>query len=77
MDSITALASTLQNNATLRRSETGKRMLRTQDEDVGLQTVLQQRLHRMLRGLGLQLARSGHIGISVKVHQRRIAVPSW
>ena len=49
-------------------------MLGAQHEDVGLETVLQQRLHRVLRGFGLQLARSGHVGDQRQVHQRRVPV---
>ena len=43
-------------------------------QDVGLQTVFHQCLDRMLRRLGLQLARSGHVGDQRQVHERRIAV---
>ncbi len=51
-----------------------QRMLGAQHEDVGLETVLQQGLHRVLRGFGLQLARSGHVGDQRQVNQRRIPV---
>ena len=51
-----------------------QRMLRAQHEDVGLQPVFEQGLDRMLRGLGLQFARSGHIGDQRQVHERRALV---
>ena len=51
-----------------------KRMLGAQHEDVGLQTVFEQRLHRVLGGFGLQLARSRHVGDQRQVHQRRILI---
>ena len=52
-----------------------ERMLGAQHEDVGLQTVLQQSLDGVLRRLGLQLARSGHVGDEREMNQRRILVP--
>ena len=51
-----------------------KRMLGAQHEDIGLQTVFEQRLHRVLGGFGLQLARSRHVGDQRQVHQRRILI---
>ncbi len=50
-------------------------MLRAQHEDVGLQAVFEQRLHGVLRGLGLHLARGGHVGNQREVHEGRVPGP--
>ena len=51
-----------------------KGMLRAQNQYVGLQTRRLQLLDRVLRRLGLQLARGGHIGYKRKVYEYRVAV---
>ena len=43
-----------------------------QDEDVGLEPVLQHHLHRVLRRFGLEFTRSGHVGYERQVHHGRV-----
>lgn len=50
-----------------------ERMLGAQHQNIGLQTVLEQGLDRMLGRLGLQLAGSGQVRNERQMNQRRIA----
>ena len=49
-------------------------MLRTKYQHIGLQTILQQSLNRVLSRLGLQLGTCRHIGYKCQMNQRRIAI---
>ena len=66
MDSMTALASTLQKRATFAFEGCRGEVLGSQDENIGLETVFEQGLDGVLRGFGLHLTRGGHEGISVR-----------
>ena len=72
MDSTTARGSTLQKSATLRRMSWLRLLFGAQDEDVGLEPVLQHHLHRVLRRFGLEFTRSGHVGYERQVHHGRV-----
>ena len=65
---MTARSSTLVNSAILRRCSSGSGVLAAAQQDVGLDADAAQLLHRMLRGLGLDLRAAHHR------HQRQVHV---
>jgi hypothetical protein len=61
---ITASSSTLQNSAILLLTALGQEAVGAAQDDVGRDADRAQLLHRVLHGLGLELARGADVGTS-------------